>query len=91
MRVRSSKIEVRCGSACGSIIEVRVCVRHTAKLLATQRLSKIVEIKLLIFTSPAIVGRVKLDHNSKQKNAFQITKLAMVPPQTLRRDLIKKV
>ena len=38
MRVRSSKIEVRCGSACGSIIEVRVCVRHTVKFLATQRL-----------------------------------------------------
>ena len=37
-RVRLSKIEVRCGSACRSIIEVRVCVRHTAKYLATQRL-----------------------------------------------------
>ena len=36
--MRLSKIEVRCGSACGSIIEVRVCVRHTAKSLATQRL-----------------------------------------------------
>ena len=33
--------------------------------------SKIVEIKLLIFTSPAIVGRVKLDHNSKQQNASE--------------------
>ena len=38
VRVRSSKIEVRCGSACGSIIEVRVCVRHTVKFLTTQRL-----------------------------------------------------
>ena len=38
VRVRLSKIEVRCGSACGSIIEVRVCVRHKAKYLATQRL-----------------------------------------------------
>ena len=38
VRVRSSKIEVRCGSACGSIIEVRVCVRHTVKFLATQHL-----------------------------------------------------
>ena len=37
VRVRSSKIEVRCGSACESIIEVRVCVRHTVKFLATQR------------------------------------------------------
>ena len=40
VRVRSSKIEVRCESACGSVIEVRVCVRHTAKFLATQRLEK---------------------------------------------------
>ena len=31
-------IEVRCGSACRSIIEVRVCVRHTVKSHATQRL-----------------------------------------------------
>ena len=38
VRVRSLKIEVRCESACGSVIEVRVCVRHTAKFLATQRL-----------------------------------------------------
>ena len=38
VRVRSSKIEVRCGSVCGSFIEVRVCVRHTVKFLATQRL-----------------------------------------------------
>ena len=38
VRVRSSKIDVRCGSACGSIIEVRVCVRHTVKFLTTQRL-----------------------------------------------------
>ena len=40
VRVRLSKIEVRCGSACGSIIEVRVCVRHTAKYLATQRCTR---------------------------------------------------
>ena len=33
--------------------------------------SKIVKIKLLPFTSSAIVGRVKLDHNSKQQNAFE--------------------
>ena len=33
--------------------------------------STIVKIKLLTFTSPAIVGRVKLDHNSKQQNAFE--------------------
>ena len=39
VRVRSSKIEVRCGSACEKIIEVRVCVRHTVKFLATQHLS----------------------------------------------------
>ena len=38
MRVRLSKIEVRCESACKTIIEVRVCVRHTVKFLATQRL-----------------------------------------------------
>ena len=38
VRVLSSKIEVRCESACGSVIEVRVCVRHTVKSLATQRL-----------------------------------------------------
>ena len=40
VRVRSSKIEVRCGSACGTIIEVRVCVRHTVNILATQHLEK---------------------------------------------------
>ena len=38
VRVRSSKIEVRCESACGTIIEVRVCVRHTVNILATQHL-----------------------------------------------------
>jgi len=38
VRVRSSKIEVRCASACERIIEVRVCVRHTVKFLATQHL-----------------------------------------------------
>jgi hypothetical protein len=38
VRVRLSKIEVRCESACETIIEVRVCVRHTVKFLATQRL-----------------------------------------------------
>ena len=38
VRVRSSKIEVRCASACETIIEVRVCVRHTVKILATQHL-----------------------------------------------------
>ena len=38
VRVRSSKIEVRCASACETIIEVRVCVRHTVKFLATQHL-----------------------------------------------------
>ena len=41
VRVRSSKIEVRCASACERIIEVRVCVRHTVKFLATQHLHKI--------------------------------------------------
>ena len=38
VRVRSSKIEVRCASACERINEVRVCVRHTVKFLATQHL-----------------------------------------------------
>jgi hypothetical protein len=38
VRVRSSKNEVRCASACETIIKVRVCVRHTVKFLATQRL-----------------------------------------------------
>ena len=38
VRVRSSKIAVRCASACEKIIEVRVCVRHTVNSLATQRL-----------------------------------------------------
>ena len=38
VRVRSSKNEVRCASACGTIIKVRVCVRHTVKILATQHL-----------------------------------------------------
>ena len=41
VRVRSSKIEVRCASACERIIEVRVCVRHAVKFLATQHLHKI--------------------------------------------------
>ena len=36
VRVRSSKIKVRCASACETIIEVPVCVRHTVKFLATQ-------------------------------------------------------
>ena len=34
--VRSSKNEVRCASACETIIKVRVCVRHTVKFIATQ-------------------------------------------------------
>ena len=38
VRVRSSKNEVRCASACETIIKVRVCVRHTVKFLATQHL-----------------------------------------------------
>ena len=38
VRVRSSKIKVRCASACETIIEVQVCVRHTVKFLATKRL-----------------------------------------------------
>ena len=38
VRVRSSKIEVWCASACERIIEVRVCVRHTVKFLATQHI-----------------------------------------------------
>ena len=38
VRVRSSKIEVRCASACEIIIEMRVCLRHTVKFLTTQRL-----------------------------------------------------
>ena len=38
MRVRLSKIEVRCASVCEKIIKVRLCVRHTVKILATQRL-----------------------------------------------------
>ena len=36
VRVRSSKIEVRCASACET--KLRVCVRRTVKFLATQRL-----------------------------------------------------
>jgi hypothetical protein len=39
VRVRSPKNEVRCASACEKIIKVRVCVRHTVKFLATQRLN----------------------------------------------------
>ena len=42
VRVRLSKIEVRCASACETIIEVRVCVRHTVNFLATQRLIYII-------------------------------------------------
>ena len=38
VRVRSSKNDVRCASACETIIKVRVCVRHTVKFLATQHL-----------------------------------------------------
>ena len=38
VRVRLPKIEVQCASACETIIEVRKCVRHTVKFLATQRL-----------------------------------------------------
>ena len=38
VRVRSSKNDVWCASACETIIKVRVCVRHTVKFLATQRL-----------------------------------------------------
>jgi hypothetical protein len=38
VRVQSPKNEVRCESACEKIIKVRVCVRHTVKFLATQRL-----------------------------------------------------
>ena len=38
VRVRSSKNEVQCASACETIIRVRVCVHHTVKFLATQRL-----------------------------------------------------
>ena len=38
VRVRSSKIEVRCASACETNIKVRVCMRHTVKFLATQHL-----------------------------------------------------
>jgi hypothetical protein len=38
VQVRLSKIEVRCASACETIIKVRLCVRHTVKILATQRL-----------------------------------------------------
>ena len=38
VRVRSSKIEVRCASACETNIEVRVCVRRTVQSLATQHL-----------------------------------------------------
>ena len=41
VRLRSSKIEVRCASACETIIEVRVCVLNTVKFLATQCLNKI--------------------------------------------------
>ena len=41
VRVRSSKSEVRCASACIAIIEVRVCVRRTVKFLATQHLELI--------------------------------------------------
>ena len=44
VRVRSSKIEVRCASAGERIIEVRVCVRHTVKFLATQHLMILLEV-----------------------------------------------
>ena len=43
VRVRSSKIEVWCASACERIIEVRVCVRHTVKFLATQHIRLLYE------------------------------------------------
>ena len=56
VRVRSSKNEVRCASACGTIIKVRVCVRHTVKILATQHLAAISaptgSNKLLTFSLP---------------------------------------
>ena len=42
VRVQSSKYEVRCASACETITKVRVCVRHTVKFLATQRLMRLV-------------------------------------------------
>ena len=38
MRVRSPKNRGACASACGTIFEVRVCVRRTGKYIATQRL-----------------------------------------------------
>ena len=43
VRVRSTKIEVRCASTCEMIIEVRVCVQHTVNLFATQRLQKLLK------------------------------------------------
>ena len=56
VQVRSSKIKVRCASACEKIIEVRVWVRHTVKILATQHL-------LLVYTGTPplrrfLIGRI---------------------------------
>ena len=48
VRVRSTKIEVRCASTCEMIIEVRVCVHHTVNLLATQRLQKLLKRTYLV-------------------------------------------
>ena len=50
VRVRSSKIEVQCASACETIIEVRVCVRHTVKFIVTQRLVDCCYTELKAFT-----------------------------------------
>ena len=48
VRVRSSKNEVRCASACETIIKVRVCVRHTVKSIATQRLREFIQGNLFL-------------------------------------------
>ena len=53
MRVQSSKIEVRCAGGCGTFIEVRVWVRHTVKILATQHL-------LLVYTGTPPLRRFLL-------------------------------
>ena len=56
VRVRSSKIEVRCASACETIIEVRVCVRHTVKFLATQGLANSNRLFISLFSTPNYGG-----------------------------------
>ena len=61
--MRLSKIEVRCASACEAIIKVRKCVRHTAKILATQCLNLFLGCKLpcLVTNDKTYLGQDSID------------------------------